>query len=242
MASRTALAASSSPIAFYHIRHKSLQPLSTSIHPSNGLPSPPMTPEETSPRSDKVSLSLIPGPKDGPQVKTPSPSARSASSPSSEIAFSRGSDSSATSHVSVAPSVLGTAETRLRPPPGTSTSLIAPERPEPESGRMLGRGLPAAASVHISGEAKDAKPKPESSGAFSRMEKVKNGGTYQEIMAAITNCRDGGVERQRIEVSEEGEKKDKNQKEDERRRVRSLFTISRAFLGKVMNPKGGKSI
>ena len=70
---------------------------------------------------------------------------------------------------------------------------------------------------------------------------MKSGGTYREIMDAITSCQDGGAERQRMEVSEEGDKKDKNLKEGKRRRVKLLFATSRAFLGRVMNPTGGKS-
>ena len=88
---------------------------------------------------------------------------------------------------------------------------------------------------------KDAGPKLESSGPFACRENVGSGGTYQEIMAAIRVCRDGGAESQRKEISKEGKKKDGSQKEGKRRRVRLFFATSRAFLGMLMNAKGGKS-
>ena len=240
MASQTTLATSPNPTTFYHIRHKSLPPLSTTIHPSHGLPSPPATPEDASARPDQAGLSQIPDLEDGAPDKTRSSSGTIASALPDELVSSGVSDSPATFPVSAAPSVLERVETRPGLPLGTPTSLIPPECPELERGRYLGGGLPVAALVDMSGEMKNAGPKSESGRTFSCWDNEKSGSTYQEVMAAVTSCRDGGADSKRIEVSEEGAKKDKNQKEGKRRRIKWLFATSCVFLSKVINPKGGK--
>ena len=102
-------------------------------------------------------------------------------------------------------------------------------------------GLPAATLVDIPGGLRDVRPKLDGNGTFPCGENLKSGCTYQEVMEAVADCRNGGAERQRREMLDEDKKKnERNEKRGRRRTAKLLFATSCALLAKVMSQLGGK--